>query len=57
MNKDKIRLLLDKSKNLESVMLQKHDTNHERIKAKQQMKKKIDQTSSVKEYVICIFEI
>ena len=57
MNKDEIRSLLDKSKNLESVMLQKHDTSQERLKAKQQMKQKIDQTSSVKEYVICIFEI
>lgn len=57
MNRDKIKLLLDKSKNLESVMLQKHDTNQERLKAKQQMKQKIDQTSSGKEYVICIFEI
>ena len=57
MNKDKIRSLLDKSKNLESVMLQKHDTSQERFKAKQQMKQKIDQTNAAKEYVICIFEI
>lgn len=57
MTKDKIKSLLDKSKNLESVMLQKHDTNQERIKAKQQMKQKIDQTNSGKEYVICILEI
>ena len=57
MTKDKIKSLLDKSKNLESVMLQKHDTNKERMKAKQQMKQKIDQTNSGKEYVICIFEI
>ena len=57
MNKDKIKSLLDKSKNLDSVMLQKHDTNQERIKAKLQMKQKIDQTTSAKEYVISIFEI
>ena len=57
MNKDKIKSLLDKSKNLESVMLQKHDTSHERMKARQQMKQKIDQTSSSKEYVVCMFEI
>ena len=57
MTKDKIKSLLDKSKNLESVMLQKHDTNQERMKAKQQMKQKIDQINSGKEYVICIFEI
>jgi hypothetical protein len=57
MNKDKIKSLLDKSKNLESVMLQKHDTSHERMKARQQMKQKIDQTGSGKEYVICVFEI
>ena len=57
MNKDEIRSLLDKSKNLESVMLQKHDTSQERLKAKQQMKQKIDQTSSSKEYVVCMFEI
>jgi hypothetical protein len=57
MTKDKIKSLLDKSKNLESVMLQKHDTNQERMKAKQQMKQKIDQTNSGKEYVVCIFEI
>ena len=57
MNKDKIRSLLDKSKNLESVMLQKHDTSQERLKAKQQMKQKIDQTNAAKEYAICIFEI
>lgn len=57
MTKDKIKSLLGKTKNLESVMLQKHDTNQERMKAKQQMKQKIDQTNSGKEYVICIFEI
>ena len=57
MNKGKIKSLLDKSKNLESIMLQKHDTNQERMKAKQQMKQKIDQAGLSKEYVICIFEI
>ena len=57
MTKDKIKSLLDKNKNLDSVMLQKHDTNQEQMKAKQQMKQKIDQTTSAKEYVICIFEI
>jgi len=57
MNKDKIKSLLDKSKNLESVILQKHNTSHERMKARQQMKQKIDQTSSSKEYVVCMFEI
>ena len=57
MNKDKIKSLLDKSKNLESIMLQKHDTSQERLQAKQQMKQKIDQTSSGKAYVICIYEI
>jgi len=57
MNKYKIKSLLDKSKNLESVTLQKHDTSHERMKVKQQLKKKIDQTSSSKEYVVCMFEI
>ena len=38
-------------------MLQKHDTTQERMKFKQQLKQKIDQTSSAKEYVVCIFEI
>jgi len=57
MTKDKMKLMLDKSKNLDSIMLQKHDTNQERMKAKQQMKQRVDQTSSGKEYVICIFEL
>jgi len=34
-----------------------HRSNQEKMKAKQQLKKKIDQTSSNIEYAICIFEI
>lgn len=57
MNKDKVKALLTSARNLDSVMLQKHDTTQERMKFKQQLKQKIDQTSSAKEYVVCIFEI
>jgi hypothetical protein len=46
--------MLDKDKAKEFYV---HRSNQEKMKAKQQLKEKIDQTSSNIEYVICIFEI
>ena len=46
--------MLDKDKAKEFYV---NRSNQEKMKAKQQLKEKIDQTSSNIEYVICIFEI
>ena len=57
MDINKAKKLLIKAKHFNGIMLSKHDTDSERLIAKQKMKKLIDAISSGKEFVICLFEV